>query len=135
MKSDRASWVKVARFRWPLFLALNGALLLIVWVSAGRETYQQWKVDEEIGDLQQQVNQLEGKRLTLLDTLQKLNALETLDREARLRLDLKKPGERVVVLKGFDVTSVDSAAEALTPSAEPSNPLKWFRYFFVHNKL
>lgn len=122
--------------RWPLFVAANGALLLFVGVSAGRETYNQWKVDQQIKGLETQVQTLEGRRIQLLDTIQKLNSPDELDKEARLRLDLKKPGERVIVLKGLDVDTEPShkgSQEVIASSrAQVSNPQKWFRYFFAH---
>ena len=123
--------------RWPLFLGGIGVLLLVVSVSAGRETYRQWKVDQEIQGLQTQVETLQGKRVHLLDTIQKLSSLDELDKEARMHLDVKKSGEQVIVLKGFDTTSIDrSNATSLVNSHElavVSNPKKWLLYFFKHD--
>ncbi len=120
--------------RWPFIVAANGAILLLVGISAGRETYQQWKVDQEIKGLQTQVETLQGRRLSLMDTLQKLNSVDELDKEARLRLDVKKPGEQVVVLRGFTPESSDDAAsgasQASSSDTGSSNPQKWFDYFF-----
>ena len=133
MTRDRISKGGALRFvRWPFLFAASGAAFLIVGVSAGRETYQQWKVDQEIKGLQTQVETLEGRRITLLDTIQKLSSADELDKEARLRLDLKKPGERVIVLRGFTPGSADDAPAGTTASSAPgpSNPQKWFAYFF-----
>ncbi len=118
--------------RWPALLIVSVGLLLLVGISAGRETYQQWKVDQEIDGLQAQVQTLEGRRLQLLDTLQKLNSADELDKEARLRLDVKKPGERVIVLRGFKPETQEQAETSVSQVAQQdqSNPQKWFTYFF-----
>ncbi len=120
-------------FRWSLILAANAAFLLIVGVSTARETYQEWKVDQEIKAMQSQVESLEGKKLQLTDLVQKLNAPDALDKEARARLGLQKPGEKVIVLKGLDATASvrgASAPPSTDADASVSNPGKWFHYFF-----
>ncbi|HEU0051066.1 MAG TPA: septum formation initiator family protein, partial [Patescibacteria group bacterium] len=121
--------------RWPLLFAGSGALLLIVSISAGRETYQQWQVDQEISGLRAQVETLQGKKVQLLQTIQQLNSTDVLDKEARLRLDLKKPGEQVIVLRGLNPGASDDFASDSHVSADgqkESNPVKWFHYFFSH---
>lgn len=122
--------------RWPLVIVANIIILLFVGVSAGRETYRQWQVDQEIAGLKDHVAGLEGKKMQLLSTIQQMNAAETLDKEARLRLDLKKPGERVVVLRGLGIgmdPSISDGSTADRPSSKPtSNVKKWFDYFFKH---
>lgn len=120
-------------FRWSLVLAANAAFLLIVGVSTARETYQEWKVEQEIKAMQSQVESLEGKKLQLTDLVQKLNAPDALDKEARARLGLQKPGEKVIVLKGLDAAVLPrdaGAPQAMDPEASVSNPGKWFHYFF-----
>lgn len=126
--------------RWPvLFSALAVALALIA-VSTMRETYQEWKVDQEIQGLQSQVDHLEGKRMVLLDTIQRLQSNEALDREARTHLGMRKPGERVIMVRGLsqdagytwqDSWSDATSTSVTTASTDPgTNPRRWFRYFF-----
>lgn len=126
--------------RWPvLFSALAVAFVLIA-VSTMRETYQEWKVDQEIQGLQAQVAHLEGKRTVLLDTIQRLQSDDALDREARTHLGMRKPGERVIMVRGLsdgasyswkDSWSDTASSTASTNSSDPgTNPRRWFRYFF-----
>ncbi|MDO8584345.1 MAG: septum formation initiator family protein [bacterium] len=123
--------------RWPLIIAANILILLFVGISAGRETYRQWQVDQEIDGLKDQVSALEGKKLRLLDTIQQMNAPDVLDRDARLRLDLKKPGERVIVLRGLGApgASAQEVGGQAPTVTEGSNAKKWFDYFFKHVSL
>jgi len=121
--------------RWSIVLIANIVILLVVGVSSVRETYQGWKVDQQMKNLQGQVADLENKRLNLSDVLHKLNSLDTIDEEARARLGMQKPGEKVVVLRGTDPGAEDPAQTA--PAAPPddpagSNPKRWLDYFFAH---
>jgi cell division protein FtsB len=120
--------------RWSLLIAGSGALLLFVGVSTVRESYREWKIDQEIRGLESQIESLEGKKFRLAELIQRLQSEEAVDREARMRLGMHKPGERVIVLKGGefgDATWNDALpAPPSEPVREQSNPQKWFRYFF-----
>jgi cell division protein FtsB len=141
MPIGRRSASSVRSLRWPFIFAFAGALLVVLTISTGRETYRSWKINEEIRQLQTHVDALEGKRIQVLDTIQRLNSSETLDREARLRLGMKKPGERVIIVKGLETgeaawqeTLTAESTEGQTVSSADlkttSNPQKWFYYFF-----
>lgn len=130
----RFSWLRPPRYaHWSFLFAAAGVVLLFVAISSARETYQGWKVDQEIHGLRAQVEMLEGKRLHLSEALTRLQSPEAVDREARMRLGLQKPGEQVFVLR--DAAAVPSGSGSLMPlhednETEVSNPRKWFRYFF-----
>jgi cell division protein FtsB len=112
----------------------GGVVLVLLAVSSVRETYQGWKVNQEIRGLQAQVEALEGRRLHLADTLNQLQSPDAIDKQARLRLGLQKPGEQVFIFnQGSLVPSLNGQTPATAPSAEEavvSNPRKWARYFF-----
>lgn len=125
--------------RWSVLLAANGALLFVVGISTIRESYREWKVDQDINQIQSQIERLEGKKLELTDLIKRMESDDTLDREARTRLGLRKPGERVIILRGADGEATswqDSAFQAPLDQAAPppqSNPERWLRYFFPIN--
>ena len=124
--------------RWPFIIALSLALLLVVGVSTLRETYSDWKVDREIQDLQSQVDGLEGRKFQISELLDRLNSADVLDREARVRLGMQKPGEKVMILQGANLnpTGDSSAPTVPDPAAvqdQRSNPQKWFAYFFIRS--
>jgi cell division protein FtsB len=120
--------------RWSFLFAAGGVVLVLLAVSSVRETYQGWKVNQEIRGLQAQVEALEGRRLHLADTLNQLQSPDAIDKQARLRLGLQKPGEQVFIFnQGSLVPSLNGQTPATAPSAEEavvSNPRKWARYFF-----
>ena len=81
-RDDQTFFGKTKRFaRWSVILAASDALLLAVGVSTVRETYQDWKVDKEMKDLQGQVEQLEGKKQHIADMINTLNSADHIDLE------------------------------------------------------
>ncbi len=125
--------------RWSLLIAGTAAILFIVGVSTARETYRSWKVDQEMKGLQAQVDALENKKSRVSQLIETMQSEAALDKEARLRLNMQKPGERVFV---YDVAAPDtkptwSDTTVLNETAPPvqvavnqSNPNKWWSYFF-----
>lgn len=136
MQRGRIGSTAVKAIKWPLVLAVAGTFFVLLAVSTGRETYRSWTVNREIRDLQAQVDALEGKKMDILNVLDRLHATDTLDREARLRMNMKLPGERVIVVKGDAPLSIGERDEVLLveePEKNLGNPQKWFRYFFNNN--
>lgn len=132
----RAQTVKGAK-RWSLFVIVSLVLFFVVSVSSVRETYREWKFDQELKRMQSEIEQLEGRKLELAELLNRLDSSDALDKEARTRLGLKKPGERVIILRGFDGTSSTWSDDGIVLTAVSSsapetrtNPQLWFDYFF-----
>jgi len=133
MSADRKSafrswsWITIGSLLFLAFLA----------VATVRQSYQGWKVDQEIKQLDAQANALEGRNRRLTELAQSLQSSDSMDLEARKRLDVREPGEHVVVLQGFSTSgswnsSVDMAGYVSVSTPEPSgsNPQRWFAYFF-----
>jgi len=123
--------------RWSAIIIANLVILFVVGVSTVRESYQDWKVDQEMKSLKGQVDELEGRRMRLSTVLQKLNSLDAIDEEARARLGMQKPGEKVVVLRGTNLLAdqgpkQQAVEDAPDNGAERSNPKRWLDYFFSH---
>lgn len=122
--------------RWPLLVAASGTLFLVVGISTIRETYREWQVDQEIHQMQAQIEQYEGRKLSLVELLARLDSDEALDKEARTRLGLRKPGERVIILQGGDGMQASWQDDVQTSVANVaaadlrSNPRRWLDYFF-----
>lgn len=123
------------KLRWPVVFAASGALFLVAGASTVRETYREWKVDQEIRQMQVEIERLEGRKLTLSELIQRLDSPDAVDKEARTRLGLSKPGERVIILRGMDDPAswqddTTLAETKETPVDTRDNPKRWFDYFF-----
>jgi len=111
------------------FLAIIGLVFLVLIIFPLAKTYSQRRlVEQEIADVQGQIDHYESQNQQLKDLISYLQSDQSLEEAARLNLNLKKPGEGVVVVedKPANVNEIGAA------SAEPasSNLAKWWHYFF-----
>jgi cell division protein FtsB len=125
---------RIIQFRY-LFV-VNGAVLVLLGFAYAREQVRDREIGAMISQLQDKAATLEARDLEISqlgDTLQTESALE---REARLKLGMKKPGEtEVVVERGADAALAPAAdPNAGDPSAPIANPRKWWLYFFDQEK-
>ncbi|MDP1709862.1 MAG: septum formation initiator family protein [Candidatus Komeilibacteria bacterium] len=108
-------------------MALVGYRLIGEW-GKRRET------EDEIARLKEEAKRLENRNLEILELSKQLTEEEFLEREARLKLGMQKPGESVAVLsrEGLAVTGV-SKKEA--EGSRGGNAKRWWFYFFDQEKL
>jgi cell division protein FtsB len=124
------------KLRWPFLFAASGALFLLAGASTVRESYREWKVDQEIHQMQTEVERLEGRKLTLVELIRRLDSPDAMDKEARTRLGLRQQGERVIILRGaedpatWQETGEDLVSDPQTFADERTNARRWFDYFF-----
>ena len=113
-------------------LAANVLVLgLVIW-GFGGEFLRNRDLQQEIDKLQAQADTLESKNLEATRLDSSFAASGIVEREARLKLGLQKPGESVIIVR--DVTPLPEGKSAEPTEAPatspPSNPEKWWRYFF-----
>lgn len=113
-----------------LFLNL-GIFLLMAWAFYG-EVVRNDGMEDEIARLQKQSEELATKNSELAELGHRLSDPQMLEMEARLKLNMRKPGEEVVVIKGTTSTVTQPTAEEVrvAQEAEGTNVEKWWRYFF-----
>ncbi len=117
-----------------LFLSFVSFLLIFLAISFVRETYRKHHLSQEIEKLKAETEKLEGRNHQLAKLMDYLKEESHLEKEARLRFNLKKPGEKVVILpdnltpeEGKDVLESPSSKE----EEETVNYWRWWEYFFV----
>jgi len=119
--------------KWPLFLIANLAILFVVGISTIRETYLGWTVDREIQALEQKAQALEGRRTQLANLADQMRTPQYIEKEARAKLNLQKPGEHVIILEGISATqtawAVDIAVQPTPAVVYKTNPEQWWDYF------
>ncbi len=116
-------------------LAANLVLLSLVTWGFGGEFMRNRDMRQEIERLQAQADALETKNFGIARIGQELASAETLEREARLKLGLQKPGESVIIIQDIEPPPPPKPADAAPSNARPraSNAAKWWRYFFGDN--
>lgn len=113
------------------FIFVFGAVVILIFIiSVVRETYRNYKISREIENLKQEINSLKNDNLELSSLLDYLKTDSFLEKEARIKLGMKKQGEKTVVVekqskseKKLELSFVSIDDERL------SNVRKWWIYF------
>jgi len=128
-----------------IFLFIIIIILIFLLIALVKETYRKHQLTSEINQLKSNINKLEGDNQQLSDLMDYFKEDSYLEKEARIKLNLKKPGETVVILSkdiidgvevirkgGLDTEETD---KKITDSLEDqvsktANYWKWWEYFF-----
>lgn len=117
-----------------LFLFTGLIIAMLFAFGFGRAYYQDYKVRQEIESLQQEVKGLETKKLESMEILKYVTSQAFVEEKARTELNMKKPGEQVLV-----VTNIDEGQQKINTSNKEDiplkNPIKWWYYFTKHNLI
>lgn len=107
---------------FTLFLVV---LLILSFVKVTKELMIRKEINEEIQKMEEQLATVEGKNADMEKLISYLNTDEYIEKQARLKLNLSKPGEKQV-----NITGGDEAADIFAQDDKTPNPIKWFNYFF-----
>ncbi|MFH1938302.1 MAG: septum formation initiator family protein [Patescibacteria group bacterium] len=126
-----------------VFLFLIFIILIILTINLSQESYKKYQLKKEISELKLEIDRLEGSKQQLSNLMEYFKNDSYLEQEARVKLNLKKPGEKVVILSRDSVTDDNvkvSQSGALTTEnqeieledidLEIANYWKWWEYFF-----
>jgi hypothetical protein len=106
-----------------------------------REVIRSRAIGEEIAQLQAKADALAAQNIDLSELRIAMQTESYIEREARLKLGLKKPGETVVVVqdqtqmltRNGDIDTNDPLDLVLDDQEMPvavANPTRWWYYFF-----
>lgn len=127
-KTQQSKIAQILQSRIFLFCLLGIAVL--VAFSYMRAYYQDYKIRQEIQALEEEVRSLEQKKIESLEILQYVQSDAFVEEKARTELQLKKPGEKVIIYDTPVSESRDDVDESLyTHLTQASNPIKWWYYF------
>ena len=123
--SRLAKILSLTNFMLVLSLVVLGLLFFPLFKSYSREKI----ADQEIKDIENQIKESENKNQALKDMLSYLDSDQATEDKARLNLNYKKSGEKVLVIQEQNgATIIDNLSSG--GKVEVSNPQKWFYYFF-----
>jgi len=110
-------------------------VVVFLAINFVRAYYQEYKVKQEIAALREDVKHLEQKKLESLKILKYVTSDAFVEEKARTELNLKKPGEQVVVVTGQEEQSATvHTSEQDDQKAYLSNPARWW-YYITHHSL
>ncbi|PIW76037.1 MAG: hypothetical protein CO001_03460 [Candidatus Portnoybacteria bacterium CG_4_8_14_3_um_filter_40_10] len=132
---------KILGSRITLFLLLLGFIWLVL--NAVDIYYKKYKINKQIQDLKTQIASAEKSNQQISEMIDYLGSQSFLEKQAREKLNMKKPGEEVViiepprqqatsvpeVLPGYNETEKNNNLTQEPPKPE-SKLVKWWRFFF-----
>jgi len=113
--------------KYSLFVLL--AIFLLLIFALGREGYFNFKTAQEIKELEKKIEELKKDNAELAEMEKYLQSEEFLEKEGRLKLNLIREGEKVIIIKDETENSVATTSQS-QKQENPPNPYKWWKYFF-----
>ena len=107
--------------------------LTLIWlgVNLGRESYRKYQLTKELDSLRQEIETLQQSNDELASLIEFYQQQSYLEKEARLKLNLKQPGEKVVIVPEAEAPdSNEEEPKEEKEEAKESNWWKWWEYFF-----
>lgn len=107
-------------------IGLGALALILIWLAWGtvREVSRAGEAQKELEGLKQEITELEGKNSELRALIGYFGNSDYIEQEARSRLNLKKPGEGVIILVE-EATSTEGSTQ--TRNTEDRG---WFNSIF-----
>lgn len=123
--------LKLVILNSPLWL-ITGFLIFIFTFSAFLKiAWQKMEIQGQIDKLKNEAERLETDNKYLTDSLDYFASESFKEREMRLKLNLQKPDERVIIISRDENKSKEEIpALADDKSQMLSNMKKWWEYFF-----
>jgi cell division protein FtsL len=139
MSGQGAKIKKILSSRITLFFLLLGFIWLVL--SVVNVYYKKYKINKEIEDLKTQIASAEKSNQQISEMIDYLGSSSFLEKEAREKLNMKKPGEEVVIIEPPKDTGTSQNPQpqkekdqnillASVASKAESNFVKWWKFFF-----
>lgn len=126
-------------FRFRFLFAINLAVAILLVYSFGREYIRNQNIQNDIRVLEEKAASLEARNLEITKLQSTFQSETFIEREARLKLGMKKPGEQVVVVQRPWERIAENPVETMEPERvqadQLANPVKWWYYFFDLNSF
>ncbi len=121
-----------------ILLLFSLFILIFFSVNLVREIINRRDLNREIAKLEGQINSLTGRNSDLNSLIEYFKTNDFVEKEARTKLNLRKPGEKIIIVPedassslGAGLGNLNQTVELGQPvDAAEANYLKWWHYFF-----
>lgn len=126
-------------FRSKLLIAIEIVVLVIFSSALAKEAIRKYQVQNEVEQLQQQLSELEQNNVELGKLVEYFESDIYKEEQARLKLGMQKPGEKIITVLGESTNVTNSVAgisegQIKKDEENLTNPKKWWNYFFKITK-
>lgn len=124
---------EILKSKW--FLMLSIVVIAYFFWALGKMAWQNYQVNQQIKKLEDEVVQIENDNQKLSDLISYFQTETFKEQEAREKLGLVLPGEKVLVFPGNDKNTNNDIIETITKDDEEDNQpnyKKWWSFFFAY---
>jgi cell division protein DivIC len=119
-------------FRSGKWIAVVGIILLVgLGVALSREVARKSRINNEVAALEADIYSLERRNEELNGLIDYFQSDAFAEREAREKLNVQKPGEKVIEVQTPEVTPTQVAAAPAAAPLPDDNPQRWWVYLFA----
>lgn len=123
------------RGEWLVWIL--GVVVIMIIVGISKQVYRRYEIEQEKRILYSDISALRTKQAQLLEMLAYTQSSTYAEEQARLRLNLAGPGERLAIIEQVDSDNTNTIKKEVAKKLEFSNsslnyPQRWWEYFFVH---
>jgi len=125
------SFVKKA-LSFRLLLAISTLILVCLSAGLGKEFYRGYQIQREIESLKKDIESFRKSNYELSKLIEYYKTDEYKEVQARERLNLKKDGEKIIVIKPIleDQEKEEVKKDVGAEKENAPNYKKWWNYFF-----
>ena len=112
----------------PFFIFLLVLILIGIVAVVGKESYRKYQTHKEVTSLKREIESLKEKNQALSNFLDYFGSEKSLEKEARLKLNLLKEGEKLVIITPDKETDSRNQLSEDNQKNKVSNFEKWWGY-------
>ncbi|MFA6919220.1 MAG: septum formation initiator family protein [Patescibacteria group bacterium] len=127
-------------FKSKIILSISIVVLVFFIFGLVREILSRREINNQVNNLEKQITELQSQNGQISEMIDNWQDGTRLEKEARLRLGLQKPGEKAIIISKPE-SQVDKVSQAVDSNDNQTNlaiinnkpvdnPTKWIRYFF-----
>lgn len=115
--------------RW---IVIGGLVVIVgIGIALTRDVIRKARIRKEIASLEQQISGLERRNEELAGLIDYFESDTFTEREARAKLNVQKPGEKVIEVQQPSGEPTTQVAVAPTVAQPQTNPERWWNFFFA----
>jgi len=103
-------------------------VFLLLVAALGRESYFNYRTNQEIEKLQEEIDEMQKSNSDLSEMEKYFQSEEFLEKEAKLKLNLVREGEKLIIVKQEE--NQPSSEDVQNDTENIPNIQKWWLYFF-----
>ena len=117
-------------FSSKIFVVVLVLVLAGIVIAITKESYRKYQMDKEVTGLEKEIEAIREKNESLANLLDYFNSERFSEKEARLKLNLLKEGEKLVIISSDKKPDSENQVLENIQEEQVSNFQKWWRYLF-----